>query len=63
MEVDGSHLRLGRISRSRRNCKCDLTANDEAPTAVPDENGQNKAHDGLENNPGKDGKLFSDKHP
>lgn len=47
----------------RWNCKCDLTATDEAPTAVPDENGQNKAHDGLENNPGKDGKLFSDKHP
>ncbi len=40
-----------------------FTATDEAPTAVPDENGQNKAHDGLENNPGKDGKLFSDKHP
>ncbi len=37
----------------RWNCKCDLTATDEAPTAVPDENGQNKAHDGLENNPGK----------
>ena len=47
----------------RWNCKCTLSSTDEAPTAVPDENGQNKAHDGLENNPGKDGKLFSDKHP
>ncbi|MCS2621089.1 hypothetical protein NXW11_24720 [Bacteroides thetaiotaomicron] len=37
----------------RWNCKCTLSSTDEAPTAVPDENGQNKAHDGLENNPGK----------
>ena len=47
----------------RWNCKCTLSSTDEAPTAVPDENGRNKAHNGLENNPGKDGKLFSDKHP
>lgn len=47
----------------RWNCKCTLSATDEAPTELPDENGQNKAHDGLENNPGKDGKLFSGEHP
>lgn len=48
----------------RWNCKCGLTATDEDVTPVSHEAmKQDKAHNGLENNPGKDGKLFSDKHP
>lgn len=50
----------------RYNCKCSLEATDDPiepyvvdpslPTPQP-------PHKGLENNPGKDGRLFSDKHP
>lgn len=48
----------------RWNCKCDLTATDEEPTPLPeDEDDKNKPQPGLDNNPGKDGKLFSDNHP
>lgn len=47
----------------RWNCKCDLTATDEEPTPLPDEDDKNKPHPGLDNNPGTDGKLFSDNHP
>ena len=45
----------------RWNCKCDLTATDEEPTPLPDEDDKNKPQPGLDNNPGTDGKLFSDK--
>lgn len=47
----------------RWNCKCDLTATDEEPTPLPDEDDKNKPQPGLDNNPGTDGKLFSDNHP
>lgn len=47
----------------RWNCKCDLTSTDEPETPVIDSGKQDKAQDGLENNPVKDGKLFSDNHP
>ncbi len=49
----------------RWNCKCTLSSTDEPPTSVP--TGPADAKDGpqkgLENNPGKDARLFSDKHP
>lgn len=49
----------------RWNCKCSLSATDEPPTGAP--RGSNDPKDlpapGLDNNPGKDGKLFSDTHP
>lgn len=47
----------------RWNCKCSLSSTDDpatpAPAVAPGDNPQ----PGLENNPGKDPKLFSDKHP
>lgn len=48
----------------RWNCKCSLSATDEPVTKLPfgiQENGN--PQNGLESNPGKDGALFSDKHP
>lgn len=47
----------------RWNCKCSLASTDEKPTPVPEGTPENKPQPGLDNNPGKDGKLFSDKHP
>lgn len=47
----------------RWNCKCSLSSTDEKPTPLPDSDPADKPQDGLENNPGKDAKLFSDKHP
>ena len=47
----------------RWNCKCGLSSTDENPTAIPGSGIGNKPDPGLENNPGKDAKLFSDKHP
>lgn len=47
----------------RWNCKCDLTATDEEPTQLPDDDNNSKAQPGLDNNPGTDGILFSDSHP
>ena len=49
----------------RWGCKCSLENTDDEPTAVPDDPNpkQNRPADGLDNNPGKDGKLFSDSHP
>ncbi len=49
----------------RWNCKCSLSATDEPPTAVPGEDNapENRPAPGLDNNPGMDGKLFSDTHP
>lgn len=47
----------------RWNCKCTLSSTDEAPTPVPGSGLESKPEPGLENNPGKDAKLFSDKHP
>lgn len=35
----------------RWNCKCDLTATDEEPTPLPDEDDKNKPQPGLDNNP------------
>lgn len=48
----------------RWNCKCSLRNTDVEPTPVPESGtGNDEPNRGLENNPGKDGKLFSDKHP
>lgn len=51
----------------RWNCKCSLRATDKGVTTVPhgDEvnSPANKPAKGLDNNPGIDGKLFSDTHP
>lgn len=47
----------------RWNCKCGLTSTDDPVTPVPESDPKDKPQPGLENNPGKDGKLFSDKHP
>lgn len=48
----------------RWNCKCSLQQTDKEPTGVPDDIKQiDKSQPGLENNPGKDAKLFSDSHP
>lgn len=46
----------------RWNCKCSLEATDE-PVHRPDNLEPTTPHRGLENNPGKDGHTFSDKHP
>lgn len=49
----------------RWNCKCSLSATDEPPTGAP--RGSSDPKDmpapGLDNNPGTDGRLFSDTHP
>lgn len=48
----------------RWNCKCGLEPTDEPATAVPSASGKrDEPSPGLENNPGKDGKIFSRKHP
>lgn len=47
----------------RWNCKCPLTSTDEEPTPVPKYAPENKPEPGLDNNPGKDAKLFGDTHP
>lgn len=47
----------------RWNCKCELRATDKDCTARPHGTEKDNPHNGLENNPGKDGHLFSDKHP
>lgn len=46
----------------RWNCKCSLEQTDE-PVNRPDGLEPTTPQRGLENNPGKDGRLFSDKHP
>ncbi|MDL2309837.1 phage head morphogenesis protein, partial [Parabacteroides sp. OttesenSCG-928-B22] len=50
----------------RWNCKCDLEATDEPATDksdIPQARDSDKPKDGLENNPGKDAKLFSENNP
>lgn len=47
----------------RWNCKCSLSSTDEPETPVPESSPLDKPQKGLENNPGKDAKLFSDQHP
>lgn len=47
----------------RWNCKCSLSSTDEEPTPAPDDDPESRPQPGLENNPGKDARLFSDKHP
>lgn len=48
----------------RWNCKCSLSATDKPVTdVVYSDNDRDKSNNGLENNSGKDAKLFSDKHP
>lgn len=50
----------------RWNCKCSLSATDEPPTGAPppvSSDPKNQPAPGLDNNPGVDGKLFSDTHP
>lgn len=50
---------------NRWNCKCSLEATDEPITPLPTdaEIRGDQPQRGLENNPGKDGQLFSNKHP
>ena len=47
----------------RWNCKCDLSSTDDPVTEIPDFTRKDNPHPGLDINPGKDGKLFSDNHP
>lgn len=47
----------------RWNCKCDLSSTDDPVTPVPDFTTKDNPHPGLDNNPGKDGIIFSDSHP
>lgn len=49
----------------RWNCKCPLSATDAPPTGAPPVNSdpKNQPAPGLDNNPGIDGRLFSDTHP
>ncbi len=47
----------------RWNCKCDLSSTDDPVTEIPGFTTKDNPHPGLDNNPGKDGKLFSDTHP
>ncbi len=47
----------------RWNCKCELRNTDKDCTARPSGTEKDNPQSGLENNPGKDGHLFSDKHP
>ena len=47
----------------RWNCKCDLRATTEPVTELPANSENEKPHPGLDNNPGKDAKLFSNTHP
>jgi len=47
----------------RWNCKCTLSSTDEEPTPVPGSGPGNKPQPGLENNPGRDARLFSNSHP
>lgn len=49
----------------RWNCKCSLSATDAPPTGAPPESTdpKNQPAPGLDNNPGRDGKLFGDTHP
>lgn len=49
----------------RWNCKCTLEQNDE-PIVLPPSDGSDSGatpHQGLENNPGKDGHIYNDTHP
>ena len=50
----------------RWNCKCDLQATDKPATpaeGIPQDSKTDKPAAGLDNNPAKDGRLFSDTHP
>lgn len=50
----------------RWNCKCDLEATDEPATTrdeIPHGSPADRPSPGLDNNPAKDAKLFSDTHP
>ena len=47
----------------RWNCKCSLEATDEPVTPLPEDMPPVTPQRGLENNPGKDGKIFNDTHP
>ena len=48
----------------RWNCKCDLEATDEPPTEdLPEATDADLPSAGLDNNPARDAKLFSDTHP
>lgn len=47
----------------RWNCKCRLRSTDKPVTDIPDGGKEYDPAPGLENNPARDGKLFSDNHP
>lgn len=47
----------------RWNCKCRLRSTDKPATDTPEGGKEYDPAQGLENNPGRDAKLFSDSHP
>lgn len=47
----------------RWNCKCGLRSTDKPVTDTPSGGKESDPAPGLENNPGRDAKLFSDNHP
>ncbi len=47
----------------RWGCQCSLEATDEPETDIPAGSEMDEPAPGLDNNPAKDGKLFSDSHP
>lgn len=47
----------------RWNCKCSLRSTDKPVTDTPGGGKESDPTPGLENNPGRDAKLFSDNHP
>src|SRR5574344_377645 len=50
--------------QDRWECKCSLQQTDKEPPGLPDDiKPIDKPQPGLDNNPGKDAKLFSDSHP
>lgn len=47
----------------RWGCQCSLEATDDPETGIPAGSEMDEPAPGLDNNPAKDGKLFSDSHP
>ncbi|MEG1766352.1 MAG: phage minor head protein [Muribaculaceae bacterium] len=47
----------------RWNCQCSLEQTDKDPTIAPKADSASIPQPGLDNNPGRDGKLFNESHP
>ncbi len=47
----------------RWNCQCSLEQTDKAPTIAPQADSRSMPQKGLDNNTGRDGKLFNESHP